>query len=148
MRDYVHILGVTATSTFRIAEAEKSDDGFLTARSDSYRTQWPRLLLIYDWTEEHVMQYIRKNSLRLNPCYSRFGHSGNCMLCPKLYGSKRKLVEYLSRLEKADPRWYKIVTEFLRAYVQKHRDTKIVHEWYTGLKLLQNENILNVLASG
>jgi len=37
---------------------------------------------IYHWTTDDVLDYIRSRNIELNPCYEKFGHSGNCMFCP------------------------------------------------------------------
>jgi len=37
---------------------------------------------IWNWSDVQVRDYLRDNGVRLNPCYERFGHGGNCMFCP------------------------------------------------------------------
>ena len=37
---------------------------------------------IFYWTKEQVIDYIKEHGIRMNPCYQRYGHGGNCMFCP------------------------------------------------------------------
>jgi len=53
---------------------------------------------IWNWTKEQVLDYIKDNGLKLNPCYEILGHSGNCCYCP--YADKEHIIKTLS-----DPYW-------------------------------------------
>jgi 3'-phosphoadenosine 5'-phosphosulfate sulfotransferase (PAPS reductase)/FAD synthetase len=37
---------------------------------------------IYNFSRGDVIDYIREHGVEVNPCYDRYGHSGNCMFCP------------------------------------------------------------------
>ena len=63
---------------------------------------------VFRWTRGRVLDYIREHGLRPNPCYSRYGHAGNCMFCP--YYRKDMILRTLS-----DPEWRPIITGALRA---------------------------------
>jgi len=56
------------------------------------------ILPILSWTREQVLDYIREHGFWLNPCYRRYGHSGNCMFCP--YHRREYIIRTL-----ADPEW-------------------------------------------
>jgi 3'-phosphoadenosine 5'-phosphosulfate sulfotransferase (PAPS reductase)/FAD synthetase len=45
---------------------------------------------IFEWSREMVLDYLKDRGVPLNPCYSRYGHSGNCMFCP--YADKKHIV--------------------------------------------------------
>jgi len=48
-----------------------------------------------------VMEYIRKNGLKLNPLYEEIGGSGNCVYCP--FNTNP---EYYRRLKERYPEWF------------------------------------------
>ena len=124
---------------FRIEEGRQSRDGFLINEVTSYGTNWPRLLLIYDWPEEAVYKYVEHHNLKLNPLYSLIGHSGNCMGCPKYFRAYEKCSQYLERLRRFDQRWYNKLVHFLREYVlQRGRDKR-----YPGIRRALETTILD-----
>jgi len=49
------------------------------------------------WTTEQVRKRIKEHGLEICPCYSIFGHSGNCMFCP--YHNKREIIRTLQDSE-------------------------------------------------
>ena len=59
---------------------------------------------IREWSDRTVLRYIKKHGIPLNPCYSLYGHSGNCMLCP--FHDKRAVL-----LTMQDPFWRRKVIE-------------------------------------
>jgi 3'-phosphoadenosine 5'-phosphosulfate sulfotransferase (PAPS reductase)/FAD synthetase len=66
---------------------------------------------LINWSKRQVLQYIKQHGIELNPCYAKYGHSGNCMFCP--YADKRHII-----LTMSDPEWRgKILSVF-----QKHRE--------------------------
>ena len=124
---------------FRIEKGRQSRDGFLINEVTSYGTNWPRLLLIYDWPEEAVYKYVKHHNLKLNPLYPLIGHSGNCMGCPKYFRTYEKCSRYLERLRKFDQRWYNKLVHFLREYVlQRGRDKR-----YPGIRRALETTILD-----
>jgi len=66
------------------------------------------IMPVFSWSREKVLDFIREHGLRLNPCYARYGHSGNCMFCP-LY-SRSQIIRTLS-----DPEWREIIVATLKA---------------------------------
>jgi len=93
-------------------------------RSDSVRRRGVQLVeyfrmtnsivvnIIYDWTKEQVLRYIKNYGVELNPCYKIYGHSGNCMFCP--YHRTEYIVKTLR-----DPEWGPKIIESLE-YVAKN----------------------------
>ncbi len=79
------------------------------------------LCLIYDFEKEHVTKYVKLYDLKLNPLYSRIGHSGNYMLCPGYLSSVDKILHYLNRLEKHYPCWYRKILQLFRDFMDYHR---------------------------
>ena len=66
---------------------------------------------LLDWSKGQVIDYIREHGVSLNPCYVKYGHSGNCMFCP--YADKKHIILTLS-----DPEWRnKILSVF-----EKHKN--------------------------
>ena len=53
---------------------------------------------IIEWKKEDVLDYLKQNGIKLNPCYDRLGHSGNCCFCP--YADKDHIVRTMT-----DPYW-------------------------------------------
>lgn len=45
---------------------------------------------ILEWDNQKVLSYLKENNIDLNPCYSIYGHSGNCMFCP--YADKKHII--------------------------------------------------------
>jgi len=81
------------------------------------------LMPIFSWTKDQVLSYIKEHGLYLNPCYARYGHSGNCMWC--LYYSRWQIIRTL-----ADPVWGpKIEHELSRAPVRGPVQARIRNYW-------------------
>jgi phosphoadenosine phosphosulfate reductase len=53
---------------------------------------------IADWSGEDVLDYLKRNGIKINPCYDHLGHSGNCCFCP--YADRKHIVGTM-----ADPYW-------------------------------------------
>ena len=53
---------------------------------------------ILTWNKKDVINFIKQHNIEINPCYKRYGHSGNCMFCP--YHNRRQIILTLS-----DPVW-------------------------------------------
>jgi 3'-phosphoadenosine 5'-phosphosulfate sulfotransferase (PAPS reductase)/FAD synthetase len=53
---------------------------------------------IFEWNKEDVLNYLKQNRIKLNPCYDRLGHSGNCCFCP--YADQKHIIKTMS-----DPYW-------------------------------------------
>jgi len=70
------------------------------------------------WTTQQVIDYIKDNGFKLNPCYARFGHSGNCMFCP--YANKRHIT-----LTLADPYWREKIVSALKKHENKMKKGSI-----------------------
>ena len=62
---------------------------------------------IADWDNEKVLRYIRSHGFNLNPCYEKYGNSGNCMFCP--YASSEHIIKVMS-----DPYWGRKIAYHLR----------------------------------
>jgi len=107
----VHVLGV---------RREESRARSLLYSFVVYSMQEDRLLVcpIFDWKSEHVEKYMKEHSVELNPCYSIYGHSGNCMFCPN--HSKDKAYKTL-----LDPEWRAKIVDALKAQRGKHRIVKM-----------------------
>jgi len=65
-----------------------------------------RELPILRWTHSQVNAYIRKHKLPVNPCYRRFGHSGNCYYCPFM-----RNIKYYIRLRRWHPELFEKIVE-------------------------------------
>jgi len=72
---------------------------------------------IADWSGDQVLAKMKEWGLELNPCYSLYGHSGNCMFCP--YHSKSKIIRTLS-----DPEWGPKIISALRQI--RNRDPRTI----------------------
>ena len=101
-RHYIHgtfaVLGIRAEesktrATYR--NLHKTSDGQFT------------LMPVFGWSKDEVLDYIRERGLRPNPCYDRYGHSGNCMFCP--FHSREQIIRTLN-----DPEWRGIIISSLR----------------------------------
>lgn len=51
-----------------------------------------------NWSTKQVLNYLKEHNVKVNPCYKKYGHSGNCMFCP--YHNKTQIVRTLQ-----DPEW-------------------------------------------
>jgi len=49
---------------------------------------------IWDWSKEQVLDYLKDNNIKPNPCYEELGHSGNCCFCP--YADKTHIIKTLN----------------------------------------------------
>ena len=48
---------------------------------------------IFDWTTEEVKEYCDYYNLPLLPTYELYGRSYNCVCCPRMYASSKKLMQ-------------------------------------------------------
>ena len=62
---------------------------------------------IVGWDSVDVFDYLKENRVRLNPCYERLGHAGNCCFCP--YMNKEQITKTMS-----DPYWGPKITDLLK----------------------------------
>jgi phosphoadenosine phosphosulfate reductase len=69
---------------------------------------------IIDWSKEDVFDYLKQNGIKLNPCYDRLGHSGNCCFCP--YADRKHIVGTMS-----DPYWGSKIRTLLEDQKVKER---------------------------
>jgi len=116
-------------------------------RSDSYRRKNIGLVeyfrmtgnitvnVIYDWSKDKVLQYIKDHGVELNPCYRICGHSGNCMFCP--YHRYEYIVKTLQ-----DPEWRQKILDALE-YVAKNKrmgsiSRQIYEKWMRAAKSLSS----------
>jgi len=93
------VLGIRAgESSFRAKyrQFKRTADGQLT------------VLPVFGWSKGQVLDFIREHGLRPNPCYAKYGHSGNCMFCP--YHRREWVIRTL-----ADPEWGPRIIRALRA---------------------------------
>ena len=99
-----HIHGALAVMGIRAGESA------YRAKYRSLKRTWEgqfSLLPIFGWSEGQVLDYIREHGLWPNPCYARYGHSGNCMWC--LYYRRDQIMRTLS-----DPLWGRKIISVLR----------------------------------
>jgi len=66
------------------------------------------------WTEDMVHDYVEAHGLRLNPCYEKYYHSGNCYYCPYVTS-----LTYYSRLAGLQPRLFSKIVEAEKAMRNK-----------------------------
>jgi len=96
---------------------------------------------IVTWSKSQVYEYIMKHNVPLNPCYSLYGHSGNCMFCP--FADERHIA-----LTMTDPYWGGKIASIL----EKHRDKmmrgkigrQIYNRWMKYAKQKSIREYLNV----
>jgi len=93
-------------------------------RSDSRRRKKLKLITVMrvsdkitvspliDWNSKQVYDYIRKHGVNINPCYTKYGHSGNCMFCP--YADKRHILLTIN-----DPEWRNKILPILIKHKEK-----------------------------
>ena len=118
-KHFVFISGARASDgLWRTLYMQQMHDGMFKSPVHKHWT----LELIYDWPREAVLEYIKLNNLKLNPLYEKISHSGNCMICPAHFSSVEKILLYLNKLERYYPHWYKKVLDFMRQYMQYHRE--------------------------
>jgi len=79
--------------------------------------------VIYDWTKDRVLKYIKEHGIELNPCYKIYGHSGNCMFCP--YHRTEYIIKTLR-----DPEWGPKIIESLEYVAKNVRMGKISRQIY------------------
>jgi 3'-phosphoadenosine 5'-phosphosulfate sulfotransferase (PAPS reductase)/FAD synthetase len=59
-----------------------------------------------NWTEDMIYDYIEAYGLRLNPCYEKYYHSGNCYYCPYITS-----LIYYCRLAELQPLLFSKIVE-------------------------------------
>ena len=122
--DRPHVTGVTRSSVWR-----KSTQPVEYVRWSGNLTFNP----ILDWSREQIMDFIRDHGFQLNPCYERYGHSGNCMFCP--YHQKHAIIMTLS-----DPFWRARIVPALRHVLAANRYGKmgyrLLRRWLDSTKQL------------
>jgi len=79
--------------------------------------------VIYNWSREKVLKYIRDHGVEINPCYQIYGHSGNCMYCPY------HRYEYIVRTLR-DPEWGPKIIETLQYVAENIRMGSISRQKY------------------
>jgi len=94
MEQYSHITQVTGIKRSDSHRRRK------TKTIEVMKTGFISVNPILSWSKEDVLDYIKEHGMALNPCYSIYGHSGNCMFCP--YHSKRQIVLTLQDQEWRD----------------------------------------------
>jgi len=90
--------------------------------------------VIYDWAKDRVLRYIKEHGIEINPCYTLYGHSGNCMFC--IYHNNTMILKTLR-----DPEWGPKIIESLE-YVAKNKKLgpvtqRIYEKW---MKIARNMN--------
>jgi len=93
----------------------------LILAKDQYYKHY-NLKLIYDWKTDHVLEYVKKRKLKLNPLYRTINHSGNCMLCPGRLSSIDRILNDLRKNEIYYPYWYNKIIQFFKEFMKKHRE--------------------------
>ena len=72
---------------------------------------------IAEWNDADVVDYLKENGIRLNACYDRLGHSGNCCFCP--YANKEHIIKTMN-----DPYWGPKITDLLNNPSTKEKSAK------------------------
>ena len=91
---------------------------------------------LLEWSKEEVLDFIKDHGVEINPCYGKYGHSGNCMFCP--YLRRDQIVRTL-----ADPEWREKIIDAVKVAPAKGPWTrKIKEKW---LKLASQETITSFL---
>ena len=110
-------------------------------RGDSWRRrkvkpiEWFRMVggvvvsPILGWGREDVFRVMREHGVEPNPCYSLYGHSGNCMFCP--YHDRVAIAKTLR-----DPEWGGKIISVLRGLGPKGSISREVRRKW--LKLSSN----------
>jgi len=85
---------------------------------------------IVAWSNNKVLEYIRDHGIPLNPCYEKYGHSGNCMFCPN--HSKHQII-----LTMQDPYWRRKILNALK-YGRGYISRRVYNKWmeYSRIKTL------------
>ena len=73
---------------------------------------------IIDWKKDDVLDYLKESGIKLNPCYDRLGHSGNCCFCP--YADQKHIIKTMS-----DPYWGSKISALLE-------DSKVKEKAFKG----------------
>jgi len=122
------------------------------SRRDSFRRKkiklidvfWRKFIVVnplYNWSKEDILKIVKKHEMEINPCYRKYGHSGNCMFCP--YHAKnqilltlqdpywrKKILSALSKVRAEKSPWVrKIKAEWMKASKQL---TLVQHGWDSG----------------
>ena len=80
---------------------------------------------IWDWDLGQVIDYIKEHGLRLNPCYAKYGHGGNCMFCP--YRTDAEIIKTMH-----DPEWGPKIQRALTALLERQKGPigkQIIERW-------------------
>ncbi|TDA25011.1 MAG: hypothetical protein DSO01_08595 [Archaeoglobi archaeon] len=72
---------------------------------------------IVEWSKDKVFNYLNENGIKLNPCYDRLGHSGNCCFCP--FANKKHIIKTMS-----DPYWGPKIADLLKHPKVKEKSEK------------------------
>jgi phosphoadenosine phosphosulfate reductase len=72
---------------------------------------------IVEWSEDKVFNYLNENGIKLNACYERLGHSGNCCFCP--FANKKHIIKTMS-----DPYWGPKIMDLLNHPTVKEKSEK------------------------
>jgi 3'-phosphoadenosine 5'-phosphosulfate sulfotransferase (PAPS reductase)/FAD synthetase len=72
---------------------------------------------IIEWSKDKVFDYLNESGIKLNPCYKRLGHSGNCCFCP--YMNKEQIAKTMS-----DPYWRQKIIDLLKHPKVKEKSEK------------------------
>ena len=72
---------------------------------------------IVNWSNDKVFDFLNENGIRLNGCYNRLGHSGNCCFCP--YANKKHIIKTMS-----DPYWGPKIADLLKNPKVKEKSEK------------------------
>jgi len=72
---------------------------------------------IVEWSKDKVFNYLNENGIKLNPCYDRLGHSGNCCFCP--FANKKHIIKTMS-----DPYWRPKIADLLKHPKVKEKSEK------------------------
>jgi phosphoadenosine phosphosulfate reductase len=80
---------------------------------------------IVEWNTADVFDYLKENGVKLNPCYGRLGHAGNCCFCP--FMNKEQIAKTMS-----DPYWGKKIADLLKhpSVVEKSAKWRIARPVY------------------
>jgi 3'-phosphoadenosine 5'-phosphosulfate sulfotransferase (PAPS reductase)/FAD synthetase len=72
---------------------------------------------ILEWNKDKVFDYLNENGIKINPCYKRLGHSGNCCFCP--YMNKEQIAKTMN-----DPYWKQKIIDLLKHPKVKEKSEK------------------------